>query len=200
MFDEGFTHLPSRDNMKRRIKKLLFNDNFLISPNNSDFISVSIVLCKALRQTQFLRCDTGPSISFNTFFVTLYIFVVYYSSIGDEQFNILQPIHRGLADGTFKIVSEVFYQLYLIHVIYRDCVVSAICALLRCKDAVIYRRLINKIFKVASQWTPQSMMIVFKRACINVYEQRFPNIVLSDCYFYLRQNLRRKQHVLYYSS
>ncbi|CAF3328571.1 unnamed protein product [Rotaria sp. Silwood2] len=82
-----------------------------------------------------------------------------------------------LADGTFKVVPEVFYQLYIMHAIYRDHVVPVEYALLRRKATATYRRLMNEILKVAPQWMPQSMMIDFEKACINVYEEDFPNIL-----------------------
>ena len=117
----------------------------------------------------------------------------------NEQLNVLQSAHHFMSDGTFKVVPEIFYQLYIIHAIYRDHVLPVIYALLRRKNVDTYRRLFNEILKVAPQWAPQSIMIDFEKACISAYEGVFPNILLSGCYFHLKQNLHRKLQVLYHS-
>ena len=44
-----------------------------------------------------------------------------------------------------------FYQLYIIHAIYRDHVIPVMYVLLRSKDTGTYRRLINEILKIAPQ-------------------------------------------------
>ena len=43
--------------------------------------------------------------------------------------------------------------------------------------------------KFAAEWTPESMMINYEKACINIYHSVFPDAQLSDCYFHLKQNL-----------
>jgi hypothetical protein len=98
-------------------------------------------------------------------------------------------------DGTFKIVPEIFYQVYIIYSIYRQHVVPVVFALLCRKDAETYKRLINEILKFAPSWFPQSIMLDFEQACIKVYETSFPNVKLSGCYFHLRQNLHHKIQV-----
>ncbi|CAF0834509.1 unnamed protein product [Rotaria sordida] len=90
MPDEGITRLPTRENIKRRIRKLRYNNDFISPPNAANFISIPTILCKTLRQAQFLRCDTGPGDDR----------IIIFSS--DEQINILQSTHHFLADGTFK--------------------------------------------------------------------------------------------------
>ena len=138
-------------------------------------------------------CHSLYPLSHNRFFSSTYIGdvrIIIFSS--DEQINILQSTHHFLADGTFKVVPEMFYQLYIIHTIYRDHVFSVMYPLLRRKDTGTYRQLINEILKFAPQWTPHSIMIDFEKTCINVYEEIFPNIAVSSCYFHPQQNLYRK--------
>ena len=38
----------------------------------------------------------------------------------NEQLGILQSAHHFIFDGTFKVVPEIFYQLYIIHAVYSD--------------------------------------------------------------------------------
>ena len=114
----------------------------------------------------------------------------------DEQLDILQNAEDFLADGTFKVVPEIFYQLYTIHVMHRDHVVPVIYALLRRKNADTYHRLINEILKFAPRWSPRTIMIDFEQATIGVYQTIFPAVLLSGCFFHLRQSLHRKLQVM----
>ena len=100
-----------------------------------------------------------------------------------------------LVDGTFRVVPEIFYQLYITYSIYCHHVVSIVFALLRRKDAETYKRLINEIHKFARSWLPQSIMLNFEQACIKTYKTSFPNVKLSGCYFHLRQNMYRNIQV-----
>ena len=70
MSDEGITCLPSRENIKRRIRKLRYNNDLVPPPNDANFMSILAILCKTLRQAQFLRCDTGPGMSLTISVVT----------------------------------------------------------------------------------------------------------------------------------
>jgi hypothetical protein len=54
-----------------------------------------------------------------------------------EQLDILRSTDDFLADGTFKVVPEIFYQLYTIHVVYRGHVVPVLYVLLRRKNAAL---------------------------------------------------------------
>ena len=53
---------------------------------------------------------------------------------GHEQLGILQSAHYFMSDGTFKVVPEIFYQLYIIHAVYRDYIIPVSYALLRRKN------------------------------------------------------------------
>ena len=131
-------------------------------------------------------------------------FVVNFYYLGDdriivfasnEQLSILRSARHFMSDGTFKVVPEIFYQLYIIHAVYRDHVLPLCYALLRRKDASTYDRLFNEILKFVPEWAPDSMMIDYEKACINSYHSVFPNAELSGCYFHLKQNLHRKLQV-----
>ncbi|CAF1279940.1 unnamed protein product [Didymodactylos carnosus] len=115
-----------------------------------------------------------------------------------EQLDILQSTDEFLVDGTFKVVPDIFYQLYIIYGVYRDHVVPLIYALLRRKNAETYQRLINQITEFAPHWCPRSIMLDFKQACINVFDASFPTVSLSGCYFHLRQSIHHKLQALGY--
>lgn len=62
--DHGIARLPSRDNIKRRIRMIRQNENVINPPNDPNFISVPTSLTKTVHNDLFLRCDTGPGMSF----------------------------------------------------------------------------------------------------------------------------------------
>ncbi|CAF1440348.1 unnamed protein product [Adineta ricciae] len=109
-----------------------------------------------------------------------------------EQLQILQTSEEFLVDGTFKVVPENFYQLFIIHAVYRNYVVPVIYALLRRKNTDTYQRLIDEILKIAPNWSPRLIMMDFEQASINAFQTKFPIIHLSGCYFHLRQSIHRK--------
>ena len=58
--DPALTRLLSRDNMKRRIRKLRQGKDIAQAPNYSNFPAVRVQLTKTIRHDQFLRYDIGP--------------------------------------------------------------------------------------------------------------------------------------------
>ena len=92
-----------------------------------------------------------------------------------------KPAHRFMSDGTFKVVPEIFYQLYIIHAVCRDHIIPTSYALLGRKDASTYERLLNEILKFVPEWMPVSMMIDYEKVCVNAYQSVFPDTQLSDC-------------------
>ena len=87
----------------------------------------------------------------------------------DEPLGILQSAHHFMSNGTFKVVPEIFYQLYITHAVYGYHIITVPYALLRGRNASAYERLFDKIFKFAPEWTPESMMIDYEKVCINAY-------------------------------
>ena len=73
--------------------------------------------------------------------------------------------------------------------------VPVIYALLRRKDAETYKRLVIEILKFAPHWLPQTIMLDFEQACVKAFQTSFPNVILSGCYFHLRQSVHRKIQV-----
>jgi len=177
------------------------NNQVVKEPNDPNFSSVPIPLTKTTREDQFLRCDTGPGMSSSTSQKNnLFSFdqgddrILIFAS--DEQVDILQNTEEFLVDGTFKIVPQIFYQLYIIHGVFRDHVVPLIYALLRRKNTQTYERLINEILNIAPRWSPRTIMLDFEQSSIGAFRTAFPNVSLSGCYFHLRQSIHRKLHVV----
>ncbi|CAF0784768.1 unnamed protein product [Adineta ricciae] len=143
-------------------------------PNDPNFHSIPVKLTTTLRNDQFLRCDTGP---------------------GEDRILIFASDEL-LVDGTFKVVPEIFYQLYIIHGVFRDHVIPLVFALLRQKTAETYKDLIDEIIIIAPRWSPRTIMPDFEQSSIAPFKAAFPTVLLSGCYFHSRQSIDRKLRAL----
>ena len=63
------------------------------------------------------------------------------------------------------------------------------------KSGETYHQLIDEILKVAPNWSPESVMMDFVQASINAFGRKFPNVVLSGRYFYLRRSIHPQLQV-----
>ncbi|CAF0928710.1 unnamed protein product [Adineta ricciae] len=177
MSDSSIARLPVRENIKRRIRILRQNNQLVKEPNDPKFLSVPNELTLTHRKERFLCSDTGPGHDRILIFAS------------PEQLQILQSSEEFLVDGTFKVVPEIFYELFIIHAVYRNYAVPVIYALLRRKNTDTYQRLIDEILKIAPNWSSRLIMMDFEQASINPFQTKFPIIHLSGCYFHLRQTL-----------
>ncbi|CAF2047910.1 unnamed protein product [Rotaria magnacalcarata] len=144
--DPSLARLPVRDNIKRRIRMLRQKNQIVKEPNDPQFQSVPTQLTLNHRQEQFLQCDTCPGDDRILIFAS------------PEQLHVLQTSQDFLVDGTFKVVPEIFYQLFIIHAVYRQHTVPVVYALLRRKDAGTYTCLFDEIVKIAPNWLPASSL------------------------------------------
>ncbi|CAM2701180.1 unnamed protein product [Rotaria socialis] len=79
----------------------------------------------------------------------------------DKTFNLIpdkltttNETEQLLVDGTFKVTPSIFYQLYAVHVVYRNAVLPVVFALLPNKTQQTYRRLIDKLSEICPLWSP----------------------------------------------
>ncbi|CAF4931818.1 unnamed protein product, partial [Rotaria sp. Silwood2] len=84
------------------------------------------------------------------------------------------------------------YQLYVIHVVHREHVIPVVFCLLRRKNTTTYQEMINKILELAPARNPETIMLDFEKAVLNVLSNSFPHVSLSGCYFHLRQSIHRQ--------
>ncbi|CAF4467107.1 unnamed protein product, partial [Didymodactylos carnosus] len=178
--DPARVRLPPLDHVKRTIQHHRKINDLPQIPNNVDFPCVPILLQSTKRNEIFLRVDTGPGADR----------ILIFSS--PEQISILESSDDFFIDGTFDVVPEIFYQLYVIHAVHRQHVIPAVFGLLRRKNAVTYQRLINNIVEFAPAWCPQNIVLDFEKAVMNVFSTSFPQASLSGCYFHLRQSIHRQ--------
>ncbi|CAF3804450.1 unnamed protein product [Rotaria sordida] len=178
--DSTRIRLPPLDHVKRTILRHREKIDLPQVPNDVDSPTIPGVLQLTKRNDTFLRIDTGPGPDR----------ILIFSS--SEQLEILQTSTNFLMDGTFEIVPEIFYQLYVIHAVHREHVMPVAFCLLRRKTMTTYQEMINKILEFAPAWNPQNIMLDFEKAVLNVLSNSFPHVSLSGCYFHLRQSIHRQ--------
>ena len=94
-------------------------------------------------------------------------------------------------DGTFKVVPEIFFQLFAIHALYKGHVFPVAFILLPSKSQQIYQKMTNEILQIAPAWQSQRVMMDFEKATINAFKRIFRTVELSGCYFHFSQNILR---------
>lgn len=98
-----------------------------------------------------------------------------------------------LADGTFKVVPTLFFQLYSIHFDFGNGVCpAAVYCLLTNKSAATYTRLHDELRNLIPTAAPGSVLVDFERAAINTFSTAYPTAQVSGCYFHLCQSVVRK--------
>ncbi|CAF3908176.1 unnamed protein product [Rotaria sordida] len=178
--DAARIRLPPLDHVKRTIQKQRKKNDLPQIPNDINFLNIPTVLQITKRNDIFLRIDTGPGPD------RLLIFS------SSEQATILESSIDFFTNGTFEIVPNIFYQLYVIHAVHREHVIPVAFCLLQRKTTNTYQNMINKILEFAPAWNPQNLMIDFEKAVMNVFSTSFPQASLSGCYFHLRQSIHRQ--------
>ena len=112
-----------------------------------------------------------------------------------ENLEFLSMSRIWLADGTFKTVPTLFWQLYTIHCLIggpnafeNGHLLSCTYALLSNKSTTTYTQMWTIILESCPNSQPQYLFVDFKQAAIN----SFNSIQLKRCFFHLWQSVFRK--------
>jgi hypothetical protein len=98
-----------------------------------------------------------------------------------------------LADGTFKVVPGLFFQLYSIHFQFGSGVnPAALYCLLTNKTAETYGRILQQLRILVPAAAPRTVLVDFERAAMNSFSEAYPNCTVTGCYFHLCQSVQRK--------
>ena len=102
-----------------------------------------------------------------------------------------------LADGTFKVVPSIFFQLYTIHFEFVPCInpVGLYCLLAK-KNRATYNRLLLEIKRLIPGANPRKVLVDFEAAAMAAFAETFPAATITGCYFHLYQSIIRKVHKL----
>ncbi|CAF3806026.1 unnamed protein product [Rotaria socialis] len=136
------------------------------------------------RNSLFLQFDSGPGNDRIIIFASA------------EQLQLLESDEQLLVDGTFKVTPSIFYQLYVMRMVYRNAVLPVVFALLPNKTQETYRRLIDKLSEICPLWSPKFIMIDSELASINAFGDKFVTTtnssIISGCFFHLQNSIQRK--------
>ena len=98
-----------------------------------------------------------------------------------------------LADGTFKVVPALFFQLYTIHFQFVTGVnPAAVYCLMSNKTRQAYDRMLIKIKELIPAANPDRILVDFESATMGAFGAAFLNAHVSGCYFHLSQSVSRK--------
>jgi hypothetical protein len=164
----------------RQIKTMASNTGHVLPPIPTD-VNFEI----PPRFTDFLIHDSGEGSERMLLF-------------GDpELLRCLERAHLWLADGTFKVVPTLFFQLYTIHF---DSIggltPTAIYCLLSNKNRATYDRLLAVVKSLVPNAAPQRILLDFESAAMNAFTAAYPEAEIAGCYFHLCQSILRKVHTV----
>jgi hypothetical protein len=98
-----------------------------------------------------------------------------------------------LADGTFKVVPLLYFQLYSIHFVFGNGFnPAALYCLLPNKTAETYGRVLDEVHNLIPSAAPTTILVDFERAAMNAFSAHYPGAAVSGCYFHLTQSVSRK--------
>lgn len=100
-----------------------------------------------------------------------------------------------LADGTFKVVPTLYFQLYSIHFAFGSGInPAALYCLLTNKTGESYTTVLRELKTLIPLAAPRVILVDFERAAINAFNTAYPTATVSGCYFHLSQSVIRKVH------
>ena len=128
--------------------------------------------------------------------------VLYDSGPGEERIiilgcnELLDALARAsmwLADGTFKVVPSLFFQLYTIHFQFVHGInPAALYCLLKNKRRSTYDRLLDQVLHLIPPAAPTVILTDFESAAMGAFRDKFVTARITGCYFHLAQSVLRK--------
>lgn len=128
--------------------------------------------------------------------------VLYDSGPGDDRLlimgcnELLDGLARAqiwLADGTFKVVPSLFFQLYSLHFSFGNGINPAgLYGLLVNKTGNTYERFLREVQRLIPLASPRTILVDFEKAAMNSFAAVYPLASVTGCYFHLCQSVNRK--------
>ena len=106
--------------------------------------------------------------------------------------GILRNASNWMIDATFKVVPALFYQLLVIHGIYRDHVFPCLYILMPNKSEETYDRVFGIVKNIIGRDSPTQVIADLELAMHNAVVRVWPEVEIRGCYFHLTQALWRK--------
>jgi hypothetical protein len=128
--------------------------------------------------------------------------VLYDSGVGPDRLiilgcdDLLDGLARSelwIADGTFKVLPSMFFQLYSIHFELQPGMnPGAIYCLLPNKQRAVYDRVMEQLKMLVPAANPRRILVDFESAAMSSFAAAYPNATVAGCYFHLTQSIVRK--------
>ena len=175
------SQLPSMSTIRRSIRryKQAVHAPHPI-PRNLCEMAIPDEYKRTCNEDNFLLYDSGPGENRILLFST------------EKNMQLLQSSSEWFCDGTFKVVPELFYQLYSIHCLVSKRTMPCVFALLPNKRQSTYEELFNQLRAVNARLNPSAIMIDYEKAAMNAISNVFPNANIKGCFFHLSQAIYRK--------
>ena len=174
MSDDALARMPRKSSLERQVRrKRQKMDNVHPVPHDRNFELPQ-------EYQDLVLADTGPNDE-NRIIV-----------LGSQE---LVGYLRGevwAADGTFSTTPAIFFQLYTIHAKVGDQYPPCVYFLLPNKTADTYRRMLQIMHDIIPEADPVKILLDFERGAMNAFSERFPNAIVSGCFFHLSQSVIRK--------
>ncbi|CAF3339026.1 unnamed protein product [Rotaria socialis] len=116
--DHAVARVPDFKHVKRNIRNHRVKKDLPEIPHDKTFNVIPDKLTTTKRNSLFLQFDSDPGNDRIIIFASA------------EQLQLLESGEQLLVDGTFKVTPSIFYQLYAMHVVYRNAVLPVVFALL----------------------------------------------------------------------
>ena len=190
-YDQGSAvKLPKLNSLKQTVRRARKRAaNVPPEPNSLNCLELPPYYCKTDKGQRFLLYDSGVD-SGN---LRILIFGT------ESNLEILNTSSVWLADGTFKTVPSLFYQLYVIHGLkgvtkpMKDGhLLPSLFVLLPNKLQETYHKMWNQVKILCPDACPTNLIVDFEKAAINAFESHFLQTQVKGCFFHLTQNVWRK--------
>ncbi|XP_068213295.1 uncharacterized protein [Palaemon carinicauda] len=109
-----------------------------------------------------------------------------------QNLKLMKENKHWMGDGTFKIAPQLFYQLYVIHIIYKGIVLPVVYILLQRKSEEAYNRALTQLHFMDTEIVPASISCDYEKTFHKAFLSVFRNAEVFGCFFHLSQAVWRK--------
>ncbi|CAB4377153.1 unnamed protein product [Rhizophagus irregularis] len=180
-------YMPSHNALRKKIIRIR-KVEIPPKPQSIDEVNIPASLCVTLNGEHFLVKDH----------INEHERILMFTTKNNIQY--LSQAIFWIADGAFKIVSTIFYQLFTIYAPVgtddNSRILPLVYVLMTSKTEKLYRRLFDNLLKFAEEngvyLSPSYIITDFEQAVINSTRYEFPDITSKGYFFRLGQNYWRK--------
>ncbi|KII73272.1 hypothetical protein RF11_04823 [Thelohanellus kitauei] len=171
--------MPSYDSLQRTIQNIRQrrNTHYRIPTSTQDFI-IPDEFKVTNRGIRFLLDDTQITGQRVIIFST------------DDALNILSQTNSIFFDGTFSVVPDIFYQLFVLHGFIHGQIFPLVYVLMERKTKESYLIVWRKLQEYITE-NLTSAMCDFEIASIQAFNETFPQIPITGCYYHFCQSIYR---------